>query len=362
MKIKDDGGDKPRYTYVAKGKYWRFRHPETGEIGLPGKPGSIEFETKYAELVARIQPKDRRRVDCDSFNWLLDTYFASESYRTLTENTRYDYAILGNAVREHLGDQSFRLTTKRMIMTVRDSFAGTPYQAEKLKRFISRLYTFAAEAEIVDVDTNPASGIRSLKWRKHGFEPWSDEEIDLLLKHARGVTRTLIIISIYTGQRPGDVAGMQWSQALGDMIRVRQIKTGELVLIPCHPALKKELERLQAAEGGQATGSIAKWKGRQIDEGQYRYLLRKLVRAIRNMPHRTPHGARFAAAARLSEAGCTVDQIVSIIGHRTYQIAMMYIMRRKNAEAAMRLFVTHEKRQARAKKEVRHHSDEVTLQ
>lgn len=60
------------------------------------------------------------------------------------------------------------------------------------------------------------------------------------------------------------------------------------------------------------------------------------VRKIEGMPHRSLHGLRYAAAGMLEDAGCTMVEISSIIGHRTYQMAMKYARQRKDAEAAIR--------------------------
>jgi integrase len=67
------------------------------------------------------------------------------------------------------------------------------------------------------------------------------------------------------------------------------------------------------------------------------------------MPHRTPHGARYAAAAMMEEAGCTVFQIQAILGHSTYQQAMAYIIRRRESRAGMDKLVSHAQAEARRK-------------
>lgn len=59
------------------------------------------------------------------------------------------------------------------------------------------------------------------------------------------------------------------------------------------------------------------------------------------MPWRTPHGSRYATAGLLRDAGCDVDQICSIIGHRTYEMAVKYFSRRKLAIEAMGRLVMH---------------------
>lgn len=45
---------KLRYTYLAKGKYWRFRHVSVGDFPIHGKPGSPAFMANYGALLAKI--------------------------------------------------------------------------------------------------------------------------------------------------------------------------------------------------------------------------------------------------------------------------------------------------------------------
>jgi integrase len=46
------------------------------------------------------------------------------------------------------------------------------------------------------------------------------------------------------------------------------------------------------------------------------------------------HGLRYAAAARLDDAGCSVTEAVAVMGHRTYQMALKYMAQRRASEAA----------------------------
>ena len=42
-------------------------------------------------------------------------------------------------------------------------------------------------------------------------------------------------------------------------------------------------------------------------------------------PGFSPHGLRHLAGAALAEAGCTVDEIMSILGHKTEGEARVYV-------------------------------------
>ena len=50
------------------------------------------------------------------------------------------------------------------------------------------------------------------------------------------------------------------------------------------------------------------------------------------------HGLRYAAAARLEEAGATLGTIQAVTGHLTYQMPSQYASKRRGAADAARLF------------------------
>jgi hypothetical protein len=64
--------------------------------------------------------------------------------------------------------------------------------------------------------------------------------------------------------------------------------------------------------------------------------IRRVVLSIPEMPdNRSIHGLRYAAAARLNEAGCTVTQSIAVLGHRTHGMAVKYMSQREASLAAV---------------------------
>lgn len=203
-----------------------------------------------------------------------------------------------------------------------------------MRAFISRLYNFASTRGYVEKDVNRARPLGLIKRRVEGHVPWSDDEVALLLRHATGPIRTLIIMVLCTAQRSCDLTSLEWSQVIGDQVRIRQKKTNALIDIPLHPLLRQELDFLRAE--GAVSGKIVKCHdGTAIGKKGFNERLTRLIRSIPNMPHRTPHGARYTAAAMMEEAGCTVFQIQAILGHSTFQQAMAYIIKRRQSQQGM---------------------------
>ncbi len=221
-----------------------------------------------------------------------------------------------------------------MIKAVRDSYRATPRKADKIRQMASRLYSWADESELVPEGFNPVKGLKKLKHKVSPYVPWSDEEIELYLAHAPSHVTTPVLLALYTGQRASDVVAMTWNDYKGSTIRVRQDKTDEFLDIYCHPRLRDHLDRLKATGGKKAVVIALSIVGKSYTAGSLSQALARSILAIEEMPHRTMHGLRYAAAAQLEEAGCTIAEIAAVLGHRTYQMAMKYIEQRKASKRA----------------------------
>ena len=318
------------FTFVVKGRYWQFRR---GDVRgpLPGNPGDPAFHAKYAELLALSQKKPRE-ASKENFKFLVGAYRKSAEFNALRPLTRIDYDRTLNLIEAELGDEPFALTTAPMIKTVRDSFASKPRKAHKFKQMVSRLYSWAAEEGVVAQGTNPAAPIKRLKVRQKAITPWSEHEIRVFLAAAPVWLQTPVLLALCTGQRREDVVKMTWQDFQGTIIRVRQSKTGEPLDIACHDALRSHLSSIKSRFGGPIARTA---KGRPFTANALSQALRRRIGEMEGFPRdRSIHGLRYAAAARLDEAGCTLTEAVAVLGHRTYQMAHRYMAQRRASELA----------------------------
>lgn len=320
--------------------YWRFRRNGV-DTPLPGAPGEAAFHARYGELMKqaeeRAQSQANRESDRHSFAFLCNRYLAGTEFAALAPKTQADYRRTIEArLVPVLGPERFDAIGRASVKAVRDAIARkhSPRTAHKVKQMVSRLYSWAEEEDLLpDSFVNPAGGIRKIKSKSKPIEVWSIEEIRLFLAHCAPWLKTVVLLALYTGQRREDLVTMEWSAVQGNIVRVRQNKTGEPLDIPCHPELAKHLKKVRTKFGGTV---IRDGKGKPMTADGLSYEIHQAVRKIQDMPHRSLHGLRYASAAMLEEAGCSVIEITSIIGHRTYQMAIKYAGQRRDAEAAMR--------------------------
>jgi integrase len=332
-----------QYTYLAKGRYWRFRHKLTGDVALPNKRGlhySLQpkepgFMTRYTELLevverrATIKPAAR-----DTFAWLVEEYRRSAEFKELADATQLDYGRTLDLIRDELGSVRYALASRNVLKAVRDGHAKTVRKAHKIKQMLSRLYSWADENDLVEAGFNPAKSIKRLK-RKGGDREivvWSDAEVEMFLDGLPLHIKTPVLVALYTGQRREDVVRMTWKQFQGDVVRVRQSKTTALLDIACHKVLRAHLESVKRP--GVVICTTA--EGKAYTANGLSGTLRRAVAAKEGMPaNRSMHGLRYAAGSRMEEAGCTVAEIESVLGHQTFKMALKYASQRLRAKAAM---------------------------
>lgn len=326
------------FTYCSRKKlktgwkdYWRFRHPNYGESKLPGTPGDKAFHQRYVELLTAAERADPAPAP-NSFEWLVNRYLASAEYKALRPSTQGDYSDTCDLLKsiDALKSLPYRLIDRTVIKTIRDSYADTPRKAHKIKQVVSRLYGWADEEGLVADGYNPAKGIKRLKVRPKPIEPWLDDEIARYLSEATEFEALPVMIGLYTGQRREDVAEMRWNQWQGDTIRCRQSKTGALIDIPCHHKLRTFLERVER----KAVTICYTSTGRATNAGRLSGIVnRRLTRA--GIKDRSFHGLRYSFAALLEEAGGTVEEGMSILGHHAWQMSVKYMVQRKRSKRAM---------------------------
>src|SRR3546814_8689959 len=81
--------------------------------------------------------------------------------------------------------------------------------------------------------------------------------------------------------RRQDLVRMTWKDFQGSIIRVRQNKTGEPLMIPCHKDLRAHLEGLSARFGP----IIRAADGKTLNANALSSAMNRAVAAIDNMPH-----------------------------------------------------------------------------
>jgi integrase len=139
--------------------------------------------------------------------------------------------------------------------------------------------------------------------------------------HAIGTkARLASALGLFTAQRRGDCIAMGPQHVRNGMLRVKQQKTGAVLMIPVHPELQTVLD---AAAGGHLTYLTTK-DGKPYSGRGFAQWFARMCAAAGLPPRCTFHGLRKAACRRLAEAGCSASEIAAMSGHKTLKEVARY--------------------------------------
>lgn len=232
-------------------------------------------------------------------------------------------------------DTTLAKLTRARIMALRDGLAITsgPAAANYLVSSVSTVLGWCVDRGIAD--QNPAARIKPLKGGH--LLAWTEAEAQFAMAKFKEAARRLIVLAYHTGQRRGDLIKLPWSAYDGTRLKLVQQKTKAALVIPAHPALRKELDAWKLEAAGPLilyNASGAAWRDSYASWAVQREAVRLGMRDGLNV-----HGLRKLAATRLAEAGCSAHEIAAITGHRTLSMVSLYTAsasQERLAEAAVK--------------------------
>jgi integrase len=307
-----------RYYFRIKGK----RYP------LPA-PGSVTFAEEYAALLAEHAPRaaifrqGRGSGPLEgTLDWVVDQYKAqSPTWAKLKPASREIYNRRLDYLQSKYGQADLASFTEKGVRRIRNNLKDRPSVADATVDMIGRLWLFAKEhLGMEDIGPNPAAEVATIHTEHESAPAWPEELCAKFesLENPR-LVRAYYLLR-YTGQRRSDVVRMERKHFDGTAIEVVQEKTGTYVWIPCHRILREHFN----TTGLEGRYLLTSTRGD-------RFRATSLTTMICNQcaefgfPGYSPHGLRHLAGAALAEAGATIDQIMSILGHLTEDEARGYV-------------------------------------
>jgi integrase len=320
-----DRHGKPRHYFRRKG---------FAEVPLP-PPGSPGFTAAYEAANTIPMPpaaaRDRVRFLPGSLGWAIERFMTSEEYNRRARGTRLQDQRLLDELRASFGTGMLRDLRDRHVKIIRNHFREkhSAAVADAAMSRISVIWEFADQHLDIDLGANPTAGVSRLHKVAKEHQPWPDDVLAAFDAAAPSHLRLGVMLLLYTGQRRSDVVQMRWSQFDGDTIEVVQQKTGEPVTIPCHKRLRSILSTLPRHSEFILTGE----RGAPYKADSLAAMVRKQLHAI-GIKGYSVHGLRKNAAQALAEAGCSINEIMTITGHRSPAMALHYAKRAEKKRLA----------------------------
>lgn len=299
-----------------------FRRPGFASVALPGEPGSREFMDAYHRALEQAPKREIGQAEeiPGSFGALIARYYKTDQFKSLADQTRNTYRNTLERFRTDRAGLLIRGIRQRHVTAMLDELAGKPGAQQNLRKALRNVLNLALAIGWIDV--HPMEGLRRPKKAVQGFRPWSPEDIALFEARWPSGTRERLALALllYTAQRRQDVVRMGRQHISGDLIRVKQQKTGTELLIPIHPKLAIEI----AAAPREHLTFLMTAHGEPFTPAGFTNWFVERARLAGLPPRSSPHGLRKAAANMLAEAGCTPSQIMAVTGHKNLSEVTLY--------------------------------------
>ena len=265
---------------------------------------------------------------------LIAAWQRSPEWHALAPNTQANYSTY---LRPLLGMQHVQASRveRRQIVDIRNALAEAKGigASTGFVRTASAIFGWAIENGWLR-----SSPTLRMKRLKGGHLPaWTSVEAELAMRELPEHLKRAVILALYSGQRRGDLVRMPWSAYDGRSLRLRQGKTGTILVIPVHPVLKSELDawRPKALSVPILVNKFGRpWResnlSKQLGDG--------LAKIDGFPPGRNIHGLRKLAAINLAQCGCTLHEIGAITGHKSLAMLQLYtagVDQERLAEAAI---------------------------
>ena len=149
---------------------------------------------------------ERKRIP-QEFSHYADKFLRSKehlkTYREVKAQVEIVVAEFGDRKVEEITRGECKDFAERLLRTL------TPKTVRKYLNVLGAIFDEAIDYRLID--TNPAKAIRLPSHEEQERDPFSAEEVDLILSRATGWFRNYLAVAFYTGARPGEILALRLS-------------------------------------------------------------------------------------------------------------------------------------------------------
>jgi integrase len=305
--------------------------------------GTVAFAQAYNDaLEALASPAGRSSRPGASgpargtLGWFAARYFVSDEFKALDPGSqRTRRRVIDSCLAEpHRDDDPepmancpLEYLTSRKIKRLRDLKAGLPGAANNRRKYLSSMFGWAIEAELMK--SNPARDVRRKKYASSGFYTWTmSDVIAFENRHPVGTkARLALALLLYLGVRRGDLVRLGPENIEGEpgrrTVRLIPNKTRYQRLTesvkPVLPLLEQIIDAspcgsetfLETSHGRPFTAAgFGNWFRERCDEA--------------GLAKCSVHGLRKIGATQCAENGATEHQLMAIFDWSTPAQAAVY--------------------------------------
>jgi integrase len=191
---------------------------------------------------------------------------------------------------------------------------------------------------------NPFADIPYRSLRTVHRQPFTETELNAILKHCDEVTRPVVLTGMCTAMRRGDCCKLKWESVdlKNGFISVKTSKTGELAEIPLFPLLRAELENLprvseyvfpQAEEMYRTNDHGLTWRFKKaLRDAGIQNIRVDSEHASQKASVKDFHSLRTTWITMALTAGVPMELVRRVTGHSTVEVVLKHYFRPKREE------------------------------
>jgi integrase len=207
-----------------------------------------------------------------------------------------------------------RRDCRDLVQSIADR--GAPIQANRVAALLSRLFRFAVDEELIPANIaaqlpKPGAEIASRPEAEREVKPYTDDEIAAIWRATATLApapRSLYRLGLITGQRPGEIGDMAWSELAGEWwtIPAERAKNNRSHRVFLSPVAVKALADVPRHDALVFAG----YRGKR----QLAALNTKVFAHVRRR-EKPRHAMRDTVATRMADAGVPVEDISRVLNH-----------------------------------------------
>ena len=185
-------------------KYWEYF------------PKSKKGEMLKASTDLAIEHHAKANQTTPTFAEFAELWFSEKTIEWRSSYTKSVRAVMTAYLLDHFGNEEISSITKADILNFRSTLAkdpkrkNSPLKPASVNKVMTPLRMILNEAADRYEFTSPWKGIKSLKVNKSDIEPFSLEEVNLIISNVRKDFRPYFVTRFFTGMRTGEIDGLKW--------------------------------------------------------------------------------------------------------------------------------------------------------
>jgi hypothetical protein len=321
--------DVPRLRKIAGRYFWRPT-PTIRALGFENqalgsnRAKAIELAERWNAAVERALRNEPAAPVPGSVAAVIRDYQESLETSPLSAITKKGYKATLARIEDAWGNEQVAAITRADLRKVAKLFSDRPRQSKEYIKLWSIVLGHSIEMGLRT--DNPALGMR-VKGSPARQSLWMPDQVEAFCRAAVAAGRPSIALAVRlayeTTQRQADILVMAWTALEGDVIRVRQSKTGQLVAVPISPAL---VAQLGASTRKGVTMVISETTGRPYKVHNFDHLFADIRKDAQLPATLWFRDLRRTGLTEAGRGGASVTELQALGGHKTIQQLGAYVV------------------------------------